>query len=127
MKEIWKKINGYDSYRVSNLGRIKSLIGKEKILKNQKNPGGYLSVRLNGKRHLVHRLVGFAFIKNPENKPEINHKNKIKTDNCVKNLEWNTRYENEAHKYGKPNMELFSKLVKTEIESLVPLKKLLTK
>lgn len=78
MKEIWKTIENYDDYQVSNLGNVKSLkFGKEKILKAGLIGNGYLQVSLckNGIKNnwLVHRLVANAFIQNPYNLPVINH------------------------------------------------------
>ncbi len=101
-------------YRVSNLGRIRSIgryvktkgNGKQwrlgKILKPRMNRYGYLqlclSIRGNVKTYTIHRLVTQEFIPNPENKPCVNHKNNDRTDNCVENLEWCTHKENEEHK-----------------------------
>ena len=91
--EIWKDIEGYEGhYQVSDKGRIKSVkFGKEIFLK----PGqcrGYLHVGLskNGeyKQYTVHRLVCQAFLPNSNNLPEINHKDEIKTNNNIENLEW---------------------------------------
>lgn len=96
MIEVWKDIEGYEGlYQVSNFGRIKSLnyrhTEKEKIVK-QDNSSGYKRVTLykDGLRYrqLVHRLVAEAFIPNPNNLPEINHKDECTSNNVVTNIEW---------------------------------------
>ena len=108
MEEIWKPI-GYEGYEVSNLGRVKSYKYDKingKIMKPYKNTKGYLQIdlQLDGRKrenrvHLsVHRLVAISFIPNPDNLPQVNHKDEDKTNNCVDNLEWCTNDYN-AH-YG---------------------------
>lgn len=105
MQEIWKDINidGLKGkYQVSNLGNIKSL--KRNIsMKLIHDKDGYPTIFLwkyKRKVHIrVHRMVTQAFIPNPENLPQVNHKDGNKQNNCVKNLEWVTCSENVKHAY----------------------------
>lgn len=108
MKEIWKDIKGYEGlYQASNLGRIRSFprrgthCNSVKVLKSNKNHKGYLTLSLtkNCKRKTVsvHRIVALTFIPNPNNLPQINHKDGNKLNNNVENLEWVTNYDNMQH------------------------------
>lgn len=112
-KEIWKKIDEFENYEISNFGRIRSLprlkrnynskkpyFAGGKILKiNIKSNYSLISLRVNGKSfsRTIHRLVAKAFISNPKNKPEVNHIDSNKHNNHVSNLEWATRDENLSH------------------------------
>ena len=112
-KVVWKPILGYEGiYEISNYGDVKSLrryrgngnggyMQKERILKKTKTSTGYYKVELykNKKRksYKVHRLVAMAFIPNPHNKPNINHRDGNPLNNYVGNLEWCTQKENVKH------------------------------
>lgn len=116
--EIWKDIPGYENmYQASSIGRIKSLAKidasghrrKEKIIKPGIDSDGYYNLhfcRNSIKKNIkAHRAIAFAFIPNPQNKPQINHKNFNKLDNRIENLEWvdcktNIQY---THKMGMAN------------------------
>lgn len=92
---------GYnEGYQVSSIGRIYS-IKQDKILKQVTTLGGYKWVRLSAegvkKCLLVHRLVAEAFLPNPDKKSQVNHKQGIKGDNRVSELEWTTASENRLH------------------------------
>lgn len=69
----------------------------KKIRKLNLRKDGYYQISLNNSSYLVHRLIAEAYIPNPLNKPKINHKNGIKTDNRIENLEWCTQRENILH------------------------------
>jgi hypothetical protein len=99
--EEWRKIEGFDDYEVSNLGRVRSLkFGKERILK-QVLDNGYWKVSLSNKKareYTIHRLVALAFIPNPDNLPEIDHIDIDGQNNSISNLRWADRSINSLNR-----------------------------
>lgn len=103
---IEERANIFDGrYQISNLGKIISLRGKKeknmKIRVRKRNPYPVITFHINGKIIVkqMHILMATAFIPNPENKPQVNHKNGIKTDYSLSNLEWVTVSENAIHAF----------------------------
>ncbi len=111
MEEIWKDIQGYEGYyQVSNLGNIKSLarkiirsdgvvqFRKERIMSKRICTDGYYMAKFNVDKKseciAIHKLVAKHFIPNPNNLPEVNHKDCNRKNNCIDNLEWCTHQEN---------------------------------
>ena len=114
MEEIWKDIPSIPNFQASSFGRIrskdkwmqrkcdkKSFLRKGKILTPIDNGKGYKGVNILGKRYYIHRLVLEAFVGLPQNKnmTDVNHKDGNKSNNCLDNLEWCTRTENNLHAY----------------------------
>ena len=111
-EEEWRIIEDYPNYSVSSFGNVKN--NKTGLMMKLNNKLGYINVGLtkNKKKKTlqVHRLVALTFIENPENKPQVNHKDKDATNNNITNLEWNTSKENCIHR--SKNLKIISDINK---------------
>lgn len=101
---MWKTITQFSNYEISTNGEVRNKTTK-KILKGRLSKSGYLQVSIKndntGKfiNQYIHRLVALHFLNNPENKCEVNHKDGVKINNQVDNLEWVTPSENQKHRH----------------------------
>lgn len=114
--EEWKRINNYPNYEISNYGNIRNSITKIKIIPYKRK--GYLFIKVSNtikrQEYRVHRLVGIYFIANPNNYPDINHKDENKENNHFSNLEWCTKQYNNTYgtRIDKAKQKLFIKVQK---------------
>ena len=106
-QEVWRDVKGYNGdYQVSNYGRVYSVKSGIFLSQKVKTVDGYLTVKLYGngksKREYVHRLVAIAFVDNPDNLPQVNHKDENPENNYASNLEWcSSKYNNNYGQHGE--------------------------
>lgn len=137
MNEIWHPCAGFEThYEVSNLGNVRSIeryannghnngLRKlpSRVLKPALGKSGYLlvtfSVDNTQSSQNVHRLVARAFISNESNKPQVNHKDGNKQNNCLDNLEWATASENTLHAFRELGYLTWNKGKRQEQQAII--------
>lgn len=98
--EVIIAVEGHDRYYVSSFGYVISQRRVKPVILKGESILGYIRVSMcNGKREFLHRIIALNFLENPENKPQVNHKDGVKTNNILSNLEWATVSENAIHAF----------------------------
>ena len=115
-EDEWQTLKNHEDYEINiNYPHQIKRKSTDHIVKESVGKHGYLQCSLNGKAYLKHRLIGLQWIPNPDNLPEIDHKNIIKTDNRIENLCWCSRSDNQRNKLSNNNKNYiyFDKLPET--------------
>ncbi|TDM18108.1 HNH endonuclease [Macrococcoides canis] len=119
----WFKIPTQDGYVITNYGKVKR-IKDNRILSGYLNQAGYVMFHINGKARRAHRLVAETFLENKHGYELVNHKNGIKTDNRVENLEWCDRLHNNQHAYETGLMKMNRKFKKLSNEDVARIREM---
>lgn len=120
--EIWKPVLNNPHLEISNMGRLKRLKGRNQGIQSHfaLDKDGYCKVNIlnengNWTQTSIHRLVAMAFLPNPENKPQVNHKDSNRQNNTVENLEWVTSRENVLHSFKEGNRVTCTKVPRNRV------------
>lgn len=118
MKETWKIIVDFEDYEISSNGKVRNK-HTLRILKTWRSRQGYVCVQIrknkNLKKFLMHRLVASAFIPNVKYLPDVHHKNNIKNDNDITNLEWVTGKMNQVEMWIHHLKKMGYKIIRPEV------------
>ena len=112
--EEWRDIKDMEDYQVSNKGRVKNK--HNNFLMNLRDEFGYIKVSIQQNKYQVHRLVAQAFIPNPENKPTVDHVNRVSTDNKLENLRW-CSYKEQSSNQTHSNGNVYRKINMIDIKN----------
>lgn len=122
---MWKTIEDNPMYEINELGEIRHKIRKKILKQQEKNRYMYISLgsKENKKTYAVHRLVAKAFLPRIEGKDIVNHKDYNTHNNCVDNLEWCTREENDSHRWNTEHGEEQKEKCRQRINKMIDMHK----